>query len=80
MIQRGEGLRLSFKAPEARGVLGERVGQDLDRDLTTQRRVRRSVHLPHSAFADRRDDVVDAESRAGGQGQLCREYKGKAGG
>jgi hypothetical protein len=76
MIQRGESLRLSFKPSETLGLLGERVRQDLDRDLTTQRRVRRSVHLPHAAFADRRGDVVDAEASAGGQGQLCREYKG----
>ena len=79
MIQRGEGLRLPFEPRETLGVPGERVRQDLDGDLTTQRRVRRPVHLPHSAFADRRSDFVDAEARAGGQGQLCREYKGRTG-
>ena len=70
MIQRREGLRFALEPREAFGIGGERVRQDLDRDLTTQRRVRRSVHLPHAALADRRDDFVDAEARAGGQGQL----------
>ena len=61
------------------GVPGKRVRQDLDGNLTTQRRVRRLVHLPHSAFTDRRRNFVDAEARAGGKGQLCREYKGRIG-
>ena len=79
MIERGEGLRLALEPRETIGIRGERVRQDLDRDLATERRVRRPVHLAHSAVADRRGDFVDAEARAGGQGQLCREYKGRSG-
>ena len=48
------------------------------RDLTFQLRVRRAIHLAHAAFTDRRGDVVDAEARAGSQGQLCREYNRRA--
>ena len=70
MIQRRERLRLRVRSAPGVRVRGERVRQDLDRDLAAQRRVRRSVHLPHPAFADRRGDVVDAEARAGGKGQL----------
>jgi hypothetical protein len=58
-------------------LMSERLRQDLDGDLTTQRRIRCLVHLPHSAFADRRSDFVDAEAIARGQGHLCREYKGR---
>ena len=65
MIQRREGLRLAFEPRHAIGVRGEHVRQDLDRDLAAECRVRRTVDLTHSAFADRRGDVVDAETRAG---------------
>jgi hypothetical protein len=30
-------------------------------------------------LTDRRNDVVDAESRTGGKGQLCPEYNGRTG-
>ena len=69
VIQRGEGLRLAFKSGQPLGVLGKRVGQDLDRHLTTQRRVRSPIHLAHAAFPERRGDLVNAETGAGGQGQ-----------
>ena len=70
MIQRGEGLGLAFEPRETLGVLGERVRQDLDRHLATQRRVRGPVDLPHAAFPERRGDLVHAEAGAGGQSQL----------
>ena len=52
MIQRRERLRLALEPRQAFGVRGERVRQDLDRDLAAQRRVRRPIDLPHAAFAD----------------------------
>ena len=45
MIQRRERLRLALEPRQAVGVRGERVRQDLDRDLATERRVRRPIHL-----------------------------------
>ena len=69
MIQRRERLRLAFEPRQAVGVRGERVWQDLDRDLAAQRRVRRPVHLSHPAFTDLGGDFVDAEARAGSEGQ-----------
>jgi hypothetical protein len=74
MIQRREDFGLALKAHQSVGISGKRGRQDLDGDLTFQLRVRRPIHLPHAAFPDRRGDVVDADARAGGQGQLCREY------
>ena len=76
MIQRRECLRLAFEPRQAFGVRGERVRQDLDRDLAIQRRVRCPIHLPHAAFADRRSDFVDAEAGAGSQGQCLPDYRG----
>ena len=70
MIQRRKCLCFALEPRQAFGIRCERVRQDLDRHLAAERRVRRSVYLPHSAFADRRDDFVDAEARAGGQSQL----------
>ena len=43
MIERRERLRLAFRTVRDDGVRGERVRQDLDRDLAAQRRVRRPV-------------------------------------
>ena len=52
MIQRRERLRFALEPRQALGISGERVGQDLDRDLAAERRVRRAIDLPHPAFAD----------------------------
>ena len=69
MIQRRERLRLALEPRQAFGVGGERVRQDLDRDLAAERRVRRPIHLAHPAFADRRGDFVGAEPGAGSHRQ-----------
>ena len=71
MIQRRERLRFALEPRQALGVSGERVRQDLDRDLAIQLRVRRPIHLPHAAFADLRGDFVDAEAGAGSEGQTA---------
>ena len=78
MVQRRERLRLALEPRQAFGVGGERVRQDLDRDLAAERRVRRPIHLPHAAFADLRGDFVDAETGAGSEGQCVRDYTGLA--
>ena len=52
MIERGERLRLALEPDQPFGVRGERVRQDLDRDLATERRVCRPVDLSHPAIAD----------------------------
>ena len=49
-----EDLRFALKARQAVGVGCERRGEDLDRDLTLQLRVRRPIDLPHSTHADAR--------------------------
>ena len=69
MIEGGQRFRFALKAREPAGIGRERRWQDLDRDLALEARVGRPIHLPHPAFPDRRRDVVDAEARAGSQGQ-----------
>src|SRR5690349_10145966 len=41
--------------------------QHLDRDVASEARVARSIHLAHAAGAERRDDLVRPEPRAGGE-------------
>ena len=73
-IQGRERLRLAFKSRQAFRVRGECVRQDLDRDLTTKRRVRGSVDLSHPPFADRRGNFIDAEMGTGCESQGLRDY------
>ena len=70
MIQRRERLRLALETCQAFGVRGERARQDLDRDLSAQRRVGGAIHLTHAPFANRGRDLVDAEAGAGTEGQV----------
>ena len=52
MIERGEHLRFACEPREPVGVAGERVGQDLERDIAIELRVARAIHLAHPARAD----------------------------
>ena len=58
-------LRFAREPREPIGVAGERVGQDLQRDVAIELRIARAEDLAHSARADAGDDFVDAETRAG---------------
>ena len=62
-----ETARASCSKRRRRSASSENDGrQDLDRDLAPEPRVARAVHLAHAAGAERRDDLVGAEARAGG--------------
>ena len=53
MVQRREHLRFAAEPREPIGIVGERVGQDLDRDVAIQLRVARAIDLAHAARAER---------------------------
>ena len=76
MIQRGEDFRFALKTCEPIAVSGEGVGQDLDRHLTAEGRVRRAVHRPHAALADLGCNFVDADPSARSEGQCRGDYRG----
>ena len=76
MVQRGERLCFARETREAFGVARERVGQDFDRDVAIELRIARAIHLAHAACADVRDDFIDAEARAGAEGQTLVDYTG----
>ena len=67
VLELGEDLRLALEAREAVGVRGERLGEDLDRDLALQLRVGRAVDDPHPALAERGGDLVGTEAGAGSE-------------
>src|SRR5207253_7200621 len=65
MIERGQHLRLALEACEAIGIERERVWDDLQRDVATELRIARAIHLAHAAGADGREDLVRTETGAG---------------
>ena len=64
VVELREELRLALESRQALLVLGERRGQDLDRDLALQPRVGRAVDLAHPALAELGGDLVGAEALA----------------
>ena len=62
MGERGDGTGLALEARERIRRLGNGRGQHLDRNLTVQARVARTEDLSHAAGAQRRDDLVRAET------------------
>ena len=64
MIQRGQHVRLAREARPPIGIVHERVGQNLQRDIALQLRVVRAIHLAHAAFADQPRDAIRTDRRA----------------
>ena len=65
MIQGRERLRFTLKASDTFGIVGERLGQDLDRDVAIEPRIARAIHLAHPAHADLGRDLVGTETSTG---------------
>ena len=78
-VVHGEDVRM-VQSPDRPGFLLEpaqplrigrhRLGQHLDRHLASEPRVLRPIHLPHPARAERREDLVGAQTGAGCQGHV----------
>jgi len=64
MVQRRERLCFSAEASHAIGIEQELAGQNLDRDVATQRGVARAIDLAHAARAERICDDERAEACA----------------
>ena len=62
MIQRRERLRFALEPREPLGIGGERLGQDLDRDVATELRVARAIDLAHAAGPEGGEDLVRADT------------------
>jgi hypothetical protein len=68
MVQGREDLRFALEAGQSIGVVRERRGKDLQRDVAREPRVARSPDLAHSARSEGGLDFVRAQACAGGKG------------
>ena len=77
-VRMGELARSSSPPARSAGGLGrgrQMLRQDLDRHGPLEARVARLVDLSHPARADRREDLVGAEPRTGGERQVMRSLQ-----
>jgi len=58
MIKGGEDFCFALEARHSVGVPGKRLGQDFDRHVAVQTRIRSAVHFAHSARADLRLNAI----------------------
>ena len=64
MVERGQDAGFALEPCETVRIGGERLRQDLDRDVAIELRVTRPVDLPHAAFANLRRDHIRPERLA----------------
>jgi hypothetical protein len=67
VVECRERPRFALEAREPLRVGRERLWQDLQRDLTPQRRIARAIDLTHAAFAKLGEDLVGSEPSACGE-------------
>ena len=67
VVEAGHGARLVFESRQAFGVRGHVGRQHLERDVTTEAAIARTVHLAHAARAERGDDLVLTEPGSRGK-------------
>ena len=70
MVERGERLRFAREPRQPIRIAGERIGQDLQRDVAIELRVARAIDLAHAPGADDGEDLVRAEACAGSESQV----------
>ena len=76
MVQRREHLRFATEPRQPIRVVRDGRQQNLDRDVAIQLRVARAKYFAHTASAERRDNVVQAEGCSRNEGQRWGEYSG----
>ena len=67
MRQRRNGARFTLEPRDRVGPSADVGRQHLDRDIAIEFGVARAIDLAHAPCADRPDDFIAAEARAGGQ-------------
>src|SRR5438105_3539784 len=67
MIQRGDRVGFALEALAMLGVHRQIWREHFDGDVAVQARIARAIDFAHPARAERREDFVWAEARAGGQ-------------
>ena len=74
MVQRCEQMRLAIEPREAIGIGGEDRRKDLDGDVTSERRIPRTIDLAHPSCAERRQELVRTVASC----RLCEHFNGRA--
>src|SRR5262245_35478924 len=74
MIERCEHLRFALEPGDAIGIGGERIGQDLDRDVASELRVARAIDLAHAARTERGHNLIRPERRPWRHHFACRYF------
>jgi hypothetical protein len=69
MVQGREGFRFTLEASQAIRIVGERLGQDLDRDVPIEPGVTGSIDFAHASATDEVDQLEDAEAGASSERQ-----------
>ena len=62
MVQRSQNAGLPLESSKALGVLRHLLQQELDRHLSTELRVFRTINLSHAALAAQLDNLVGAQT------------------
>jgi hypothetical protein len=70
VVERGEHLRFPLEARQAIRVQREGLGQDFQRDVASELRIPRPVHLAHPARAEQVQNLVRAETCAGSESHV----------
>jgi hypothetical protein len=65
VIETSEHAGLALEAGDAVGIGGERLRQNFQRDIASQFRVARTIHLSHPTGTERRNDFVGTELSTG---------------
>src|SRR5207237_10632217 len=65
MVERGRGARFALESRASIGIGGERLRQNLDRDVASELPVSRAIPVAHSTGADERSDLVGSKTLAG---------------
>jgi hypothetical protein len=74
MIQLGDGFRFSLKSLLARHISGKLRRQNLDGNCSLEASIPRTIHLSHSANAERCRDFIGAKLCAWSEGHNWRDY------
>ena len=79
MVERRQHLRLPAEAGEALRLQRECRSNHFQRDVAIELGIARAIHLAHAAGAERGENLIRAEARAGSEGHSCFvDYRGPA--
>ena len=64
-VEGRERFQLPLESRQTIGITGQRLGQDLERDLSIELGVARAIDLAHTPGPERAENLVRADTRSG---------------